>query len=71
MEALNNAARAAGFAMAACDEPYEELRVEPKPAETQWRPGEAVLPHGTEPGLRAVDWMRSLFGLFGRRAPAA
>ena len=26
MEALNNAARAAGFAMAACDEPYEELR---------------------------------------------
>jgi hypothetical protein len=73
IEALNNAARAAGFAMAACDEPHEETRAERKPSETQWRPGEAVLQQ--EPpaaaGLRGGDWMRSLFGLFGRRAPAS
>jgi hypothetical protein len=72
MEALNNAARAAGFAMAACDEPHQEIRVEPKPVEAQWRPAEAVLLH--EPagaGPRMGDWMRSLLGLFGRRAPAS
>jgi hypothetical protein len=73
IEALNNAARAAGFAMAACDEPHEEVRVDSRPAEAQWRAGEAVLPHepSAPAGVRAGDWMRSLFGLFGRRAPAS
>ena len=72
IERLNSAARAAGFAMAASEEPYAEIKAEAKTAETQWRPGEAVLP--SEPartGLRIGEWMRSMLGLFGRRAPAS
>jgi len=65
MEALNSAARAAGFAMAASEEPYAEVKVEARPAE---RPGEAM--PRPEPA-RVGDWVRSMFGLFGRRAPAS
>jgi len=73
IEALNSAAWAAGFAMAASDEPYAEVKVEEAraAAEVQWRPGEALL--GRElikPAPRAGDWVRSLLGLFGRRVPA-
>ena len=72
IEALNSAARAAGFAMAASEEPYGEVKTEAGPAETQWRPGEAVLLSEPErTGLRIGDWMRSMLGLFGRRAPAS
>jgi hypothetical protein len=71
METLNSAARAAGFAMAACEEPHEQ-RTEAEPAEAQWRPGEAVLPHGPAGfGPRMADRVRSLLGLFGIRAPAS
>jgi hypothetical protein len=72
METLNSAARAAGFAMAASDEPFEDVRAEAKPAETPWRPGEAVLLHApARSGPRAGDWFRNVLGLFGRRAPAS
>jgi len=69
IEALNSAARAAGFAMAASEEPYAEA--EAKPGETQWRPGEAALIEPERTGFRIGDWMRSMLGLFGRRAPAS
>jgi hypothetical protein len=72
MEELNSAARAAGFAMAASEEPYAEVKVEARPAETQLRPGEAVA--RSEParvGPRVGDWVRGMLGLFGRRAPAS
>jgi hypothetical protein len=69
MEALNSAARAAGFAMAASEEPYAEVKVEARPAE---RPGEAVpRPEPVQVAPRVGDWVRSMFGLFGRRAPAS
>ena len=68
IEALNSAARAAGFAMAA----YAEVEVEVKPAETQSRPGEAV-PRSEAAGIapRVGEWVRGMLGLFGRRAPAS
>jgi hypothetical protein len=71
MEALNTAAHAAGFAMAASDEPYEKAEAEVPAA--GWQPSEPALltsaalaerPHGMG------DWFRSMLGLFGRRAPA-
>lgn len=71
METLNNAAHAAGFAMAASDDPYEAVRTETKPSD--WRAGEPVLRHVEPADQRASrkgEWARSLFGLFGRRAPA-
>ncbi len=77
IEALNNAARAAGFAMAASEEPYGEVEVvlvEAAPAETQWQPGKAVVLHDAPAPAalsRTGDWMRSMLGLFGRRAPAS
>ena len=72
IETLNSAARAAGFAMAASDEPYEQVKAETKTA-VDWRPSEAITlasptlasPHKT------ADWLRSMLGLFGRRAPAS
>jgi hypothetical protein len=76
MEELNSAARAAGFAMAASEEPYAEVKVEARPAETQLRPGEAVARSeparvGPRVGPRVGDWVRGMLGLFGRRAPAS
>lgn len=71
METLNNAARAAGFAMAASDEPHEVARTEDT---AQWRPGEAVLMYepptlGRVP--RVGDWVKGVLSLLGRRAPAS
>ena len=62
METLNSAARAAGFAMAASDEPY-----------AQWRPGEAILLHAypTQRKPGSGDWLKGVLGLFGRRASPA
>jgi hypothetical protein len=72
IEALNNAARAAGFAMAASEEHYPEVEVVAESAEAQRRPGEAVLAHEPiKPARRAGDWIRGLLGLFGRRLPAS
>ena len=72
IEALNSAARAAGFAMAASEESYAEVEVEVRAAETQWRPGEAA--PRSEPvriAPRLGDWVRGMPGLIGRRAPAS
>ena len=73
METLNSAARAAGFAMAASDEPYEDVKAEVKVVEAQWRPGEAILlqadPTQRKPG--SGDWIKGVLGLFGRRASPA
>jgi len=73
METLNNAARAAGFAMAASDEPYEEVKTEVKVETTGWRPSEAKMltPGRLEGHHKAGDWLRTMLGLFGRRAPAS
>jgi hypothetical protein len=75
IEALNNAARAAGFAMAASEEPYGEVEVvlvEAKPAEPRWQPGSAVVVHETErAAFRLGDLVRGMLGLFGRRAPVS
>jgi len=71
METLNNAARAAGFAMAAAEEPLEDVRTEAKTEAAPWRPGEAVLTHEPPKSGRIGDWTRTVLGLFGRRAPAS
>jgi len=73
METLNNAARAAGFAMAASDEPYEEVKTEVKVEATGWRPSEAVMltPARLARPHKASDWFRTMLGLFGRRTPAS
>ena len=73
METLNTAARAAGFAMAS-DEGLQESKVEAKPEAEAWRSSEAALllqgPQEAAPKASATDWLKSLFGLSGRRAPA-
>jgi len=74
METLNNAARAAGFAMAGTDEIYEEPKSQVTPVAAGWQTPEAVLPQDTAMALRPQrtgDWLKSLLGLFGRRAPAS
>jgi hypothetical protein len=76
METLNNAARAAGYAMATADELLDSARPEPKAADAPWRPGEAVIssliappPAGTLHAL--TGWLKGrVFGVFGRGAPA-
>jgi hypothetical protein len=73
METLNSAARAAGFAMAASDEPYQQAETG-KTENAEWRPGEAVLrtvPVRQQPHHRTGDWLKGLLGLFGRRIPAS
>lgn len=72
METLNNAARAAGFAMAASDEPYDQVKPEVKTA-VDWRPSEAITLASSNIGTphKTADWLRSMLGLFGRRAPAS
>jgi hypothetical protein len=73
IETLHNAAHAAGFAMAAPEEAYEDLIAEPGfgrsalPMEAQWQPTRAVLINEA-PNDRA-DWAGFLLALFGRRAP--
>lgn len=73
METLNSAARAAGFAMAASDEPYEEVKTEVKLETTGWRPSEAVTLAKTGPVRpnKSGEWFRTMLSLLGRRAPAS
>lgn len=71
METLNNAARAAGFAMASSDELYADAKPEVNAEATQWRPGEAILLAPPARPHKAGDWFRSVLGFFGRRAPAS
>lgn len=73
METLNSAARAAGFAMAASDEPYEEVKAEAQVDAASWRPSQAVMLTSDKVGrpLRMGDWFRNVLGFFGRGAPAS
>jgi hypothetical protein len=74
METLNNAARAAGFAMAGTDELYEEPKPAATPVGEDWQSAGAVTPQDLSISVRqhrGLDWFRSLFALFGRRAPAS
>jgi hypothetical protein len=75
IETLNNAARAAGFAMAASDEPYEEARRE-APVETQvderiWQSQALVAAPSAEERHHKGEWLRSMLGLVWGRAPAS
>jgi hypothetical protein len=74
IETLHTAARAAGFAMAASDEVAEEKQAEAKGETEGWRSGEAVLLAADTPAVKSVpstaEWLKSLFGISGRRAPA-
>ena len=69
MEALNNAARAAGFAMAVSEEPVAESAGEAKPEQEAWRAGQPMLT-AAKPGPSTIERVRSFLGLFGRGAPA-
>ncbi len=74
IETLNTAARAAGFAMATSDEVAEEKKAEAKVETESWRSGEAILLAPATSDAKAVpstaDWLKSLLGMSGRRAPA-
>ena len=74
IETLHNAAHAAGFAMAASDEVAEEKKADTQVETESWRSGEAVLLAPDTPGVKPVpstaDWLKSLLGMSGRRAPA-
>ena len=74
IEALNNAARAAGFAMAAPDDTPEEEVAQRPAVETSWRPGTAVnvlSPTRQVPRPSQVsDWFKTMLGAAGRGAPA-
>ncbi len=68
IETLNNAAHAAGFAMAAPEEPFEDFSAEIGSSTAQRQPSRAILAQGAL-GDRA-DWVSLFLGLFGRRPPA-
>jgi hypothetical protein len=76
METLNNAARAAGFAMATADELLDSTKPEVKGRDEAWRPGEAIMPklsapHATKAAHGVAGWLKGrFFGLLGRSAPA-
>jgi hypothetical protein len=76
IETLNTAAWAAGFAMAANDEPLNEPKAEARPeADTAWRASNPVLDvQRTRLVSRSTpsttEWVKGVFGAFGRRAPA-
>jgi len=69
IETLNNAARAAGFAMAGTDEIFEERKVDQAPVSPE---SVALVPVVTPVRRQGVtEWVRSHLGSFGRRAPAS
>ncbi len=75
METLNNAARAAGYAMATADELLNNNKTGAKPENEAWRPGEAVVPGAAAPPATAMhsvtSWVKMrFFGALGRGAPA-
>lgn len=73
IETLYSAAHAAGFAMAAPEEAYEDLaaqavvRTPSASPELRWQPSRGVLVHET-PSDRS-DWIGMLLALIGRRPP--
>lgn len=66
IETLNNAARAAGFAMAGTDEIFEERKVDQAPVSPE---SVALVTPVRRQGV--TEWVRSHLGSFGRRAPAS
>ena len=76
IETLNNAARAAGYAMAASDDLLNSSTAEVRSESEAWRPGEAIMPSQAAPQsvgtLQVVtEWVKSrVFGVFSRGAPA-
>jgi hypothetical protein len=71
METLNNAARAAGFAMATSDELLNDSKAEVKPENNAWRPGEAIMPTPAKAATSVTDWVKGRwYSVFGRGAPA-
>lgn len=77
IENLNTAVRAAGFAMAASDEPSVEGKTDKGMQTEAWRPGEPVLLGQDELALSAdgkpvsfTGRIKGVLGLFGRSAPA-
>ena len=76
IETLNNAARAAGYAMATSDDLLSRSKSEPRPETEAWRPGEAIMPSQAKPEasgtVQAVsDWLKArLVSVLGRDAPA-
>jgi hypothetical protein len=69
IEQLNSAVWAAGFAMAASEDDYEDGCAIVPPVETQWTPSRAILVR--ERAVERTDWVRALLALFGRRAPVS
>jgi hypothetical protein len=69
IEQLNSAAWAAGFAMAAAEDDYDDGCMASRPPVTQWTPGEAIMVR--ERDVERADWVRALLGLFARRAPVS
>ena len=76
METLNNAARAAGYAMATADELLNNNKAEAKAENEACRPGEAIVPTSVAPppatAIHAVtSWVKErFFSALGRGAPA-
>jgi hypothetical protein len=60
--------------MATSDESSQDSKVETKPEAEMWRSSEAIVlqqgPQKTASKASAADWLKSLFGLSGSRAPA-
>ena len=72
IETLNNAARAAGFAMAASDEPHEEPRGEARQPDDRASQSQALVPmHTALEQQPKGDWVRSMLGLVWGRTPAS
>ena len=70
IENLNTAARAAGFAMASADEEAgPEIKVEAR-SETDASLLDLERDPAAKPEASSGDWFKSLFGVFGRGAPA-
>ena len=70
IETLNNAARAAGFAMAASDEPHEEPKREMRGDEGAWQ-SQALIPLHLAADQPKGDWLRNMIDLVWGRAPAS
>ena len=69
MEALNSAARAAGFAMAVSEDAPNQGAREQKLEQQSWRAGEPVLA-ASKASQSTLERVKHMFGLWGRGAPA-
>ena len=62
METLNNAARAAGYAMATSDDLLNDSKPEARPEIEAWRPGEAIMASQPATVIRATRCIPSPTG---------